>query len=83
MFKMIGTLTNAISAIVNALVGITTSIDNTVASANHATSAMRLHASELEADAEHACKLKQDERNAQIAEYQKQLMELDRAEVVN
>jgi len=76
MFKTIGTILNAISSLTNSIVGITTSIDNVIESTNAATSAIRIHAEELEAVASFDVQKKAADRKKAMAKYEEELANL-------
>lgn len=77
MFETIGTILRAISSLVTSLVGITQSIDNVVASTNHATNALKSTAEELDNDVAFTCQKKQATRTAAILKYEKELSDLE------
>jgi len=80
MFKLFGTISNALIDVTTSVVGVTKSIDNLVESANHSTAALRLNAEQLEADVQFDCDKKKAARAAAMAAYEKELMAMSQEE---
>lgn len=68
-----GTVSGALIKTINSVVGITESLDNIVASANHSTAALRNNAKELEEDSLFECSKKQHARAKALEEFNKEL----------
>lgn len=76
MFKLIGTISNALMSVTNSVVGITKSLDNVIESANSCTNALRLNAQDLEAEVAFECTKKTNARAAALIAYEQSLLEL-------
>lgn len=76
MFKLIGIVCASLVEIVTSLTNAITPLSR---SAQYASEALELHASELKADAEYECKLKAAERAAKLTENKEKLKKLKAA----
>lgn len=73
MFKNLSRISNALTNVVVAACTIDQSVVNLVDSANHATKAISIHASELEQDAIHECAVNAHARKQRMKQFEAEL----------